>query len=519
MKKRIVAVLLGCLLAFSGCSFSGFPDIGGNSSNNSSASSSNSSDNTSGDGVADGAHTDENDDGICDDCGISVVQTVDFYAVNDLHGKLVDSGNVTGVGGLTTYLEEAAANNPNTVVLSSGDMWQGGAESNLTRGALATEWMNATSFVSMTLGNHEFDWGSEYIRTNAELADFPFLAINVYDTKTNRRADYCEASVMVECGEVQIGVIGAIGDCLSSISSDKTEGITFKTGSALTALVKAESARLRAEGADFIVYSLHDGSGGQGGYGADVASYYDVSLSNGYVDLVFEGHTHKYYTFQDKNGVYHLQGGGDNRGVSHAVATINFANGNSEVTNAAYVSNVNYKNRETSPTFSKLLEKYSETIGKATEVVGFNGDYRSSEEILAKCAELYYRAGVTRWGEEYDIVLGGGYMTTRSPYTLSVGAVQYGTLLTLLPFDNPLVLCSISGKNLRARFLNSTKNYHVYCRENLGTIEDNETYYIVTDSYSSQYKPNGLTEIERYDEVTFSRDLLADYIRDGGFAS
>ncbi len=511
MKKRIVAVLLGCLLAFSGCSFSGFPDIGGNSSDNS-------SDNTSGDCATEGAHADENDDGICDDCGISVVQTVDFYAVNDLHGKLVDGDSVTGVGGLTTYLEEAAENNPNTVVLSSGDMWQGGAESNLTRGALATEWMNETSFVSMTLGNHEFDWGSEYIRKNAELADFPFLAINVYDTKTNRRADYCEASVMVECGEVQIGVIGAIGDCLSSISSDKVEGITFKTGSALTSLVKAESARLRAEGADFIVYSLHDGSsGGNGKYGADVASYYDVSLSEGYVDLVFEGHTHKYYTFQDENDVYHLQGGGDNKGISHAVATINFANGNSEVT-AAYVPNAKYKNCETSETFSQLLEKYSEYLAKADEVVGYNGNYRSSEDILAKCAELYYQAGVMRWGEQYDIVLGGGYMTTRSPYNLSVGAVRYGTLLTLLPFDNPLVLCSISGKNLRERFLSSTKNYHVYY-ENVGTIEDNETYYIVTDSYSSQYKPNGLTEIERYDEVTFSRDLLADYIKNGGFAS
>jgi hypothetical protein len=39
----------------------------------------------------------------------------------------------------------------------------------------------------------------------------------------------------------------------------------------------------------------------------------------------------------------------------------------------------------------------------------------------------------------------------------------------------------------------------------------------VTDTYSSSYGPNGLTEIARYDETTYARDLLADYIEAGGF--
>ena len=34
----------------------------------------------------------------------------------------------------------------------------------------------------MTLGNHEFDWGSDNVLRLEELADFPFLSANVYNT-------------------------------------------------------------------------------------------------------------------------------------------------------------------------------------------------------------------------------------------------------------------------------------------------------------------------------------------------
>ena len=94
--------------------------------------------------------------------------------------------------------------------------------------------------------------------------------------------------------------------------------------------MKDESEKLRGEGADFIVYVLHDGfEKSQTGSvtGSQLSSYYDISLSDGYVDLVFEGHTHRQYSLEDEYGVYHLQGGGDNDGITHAEVQINFANG------------------------------------------------------------------------------------------------------------------------------------------------------------------------------------------------
>ena len=112
-------------------------------------------------------HTDENNDGECDDCGISVVIVLDLFAINDLHGKFADTSAQVGVDELTTYLKNAYATEDHVILLSSGDMWQGSSESNLTKGFIITEWMNDLDFVSMTLGNHEYDWGESFVENGS----------------------------------------------------------------------------------------------------------------------------------------------------------------------------------------------------------------------------------------------------------------------------------------------------------------------------------------------------------------
>ena len=455
-----------------------------------------------------GTHTDTDSDNFCDACAVSVTVTVDLYAVNDLHGKLLDNSSQPGVDELTSFLRSARAENPNTVLLSSGDMWQGASESNLTHGRIMTDWMNSLSFTSMTLGNHEFDWGEEFIEANAELADFPFLAINIYDRATNERVDYCDPSVTVSFGEATIGIIGAIGDCYSSISGDKVENIYFKTGEELSSLIRAESERLRAEGADFIILSIHDGAA-------------DVSLSKEHVDLVFEGHTHKSYTKADKYSVYHLQGGGDNDGITHAEAIINFAGGECIVKTAEYIPAHVFDDSPSDPIVSELMEKYVSEVAKADEVLGNNEVFRNGDWLRALVARLYFEEGFEKWGKEYDIVLGGGFISVRAPYNLSSGEVKYSDLQSLFPFDNRLDLCSIKGKDLKSKFINtSNSNYFVYYGE-YGqsvrySIDDNATYYVVVDSYTSSYAPNRLTVVASLADDLFARDLLAEYIKNGG---
>lgn len=466
----------------------------------------------SGDQCAD--HSDVNNDGFCDTCEIDVLETIDFYNFNDLHGKFDDTDTQPGVDELTTFLLQAKLTDEHVVILSSGDMWQGSSESNITKGALITDWMNYLEVEAMALGNHEFDWGQEYIAANAEIANFPFLAINIYDSATNQRVEYCESSVMIERGGVQIGLIGAMGDCYGSIAAEMTKGLYFKVGSALTELVKDESEKLREAGADVIVYLIHDG----GSY-TDVGNttgYYDMTLSSGgYVDLVFEGHSHSYYIFTDTYGVPHLQGGGDNKkGITHVEMDVNFANGEISINITEYIDHNMCASLADAEIVDQLLEKYADQIGSVYEDLGYNSRYRSSSEIGRTVAQLYYEAGVAKWGDEYDIVLAGGSINTRSPYDIKAGTVQYADLQMILPFDNALMLCKISGRNLIDKFFNNSK-YYYYTKLSVKDINPNQYYYIVADTWTSGYAWVNCTEIACYGENIFARDLLADYIKAG----
>lgn len=470
-------------------------------------------------------HADANDDGKCDKCQTNVIVELDFYAINDLHGMYSQTETQPGVAGLTTYLK-TKQESENAIVLASGDMWQGSSESNNTKGKLATEWLNYVNCSSMTLGNHEFDWSTEKIRINARLATFPMLAINVYEHATNQRATYCQSSVIVEKGGIKIGIIGAIGDCYSSISASMSTDVYFKTGSALTALIKAESDRLKEDGADYIALSIHDGYAGSSYDLQEIQdskmNWYDASLSNGYVDVVFEGHTHRSYMLVDSYGVKHIQAGGYNDAVSHADVSVNIANGN-KTTNVDIVRNSVYSSFEKDDIIDRLTAKYANEIGNPDEVVGYNGDYRSSDQLKRLMVQSYWEKGKTVWGGDYDIVLAGGYISVRDPYYLPSGNVTMRQIQTLFPFDNQMHLCKIKGRVLLNRYFNNKNYVYVYDEKIKTKLESgqglNDYYYIVTDSYNTDYAPNKLTMVKTLGDSFFPRDCLAEYIAAGNLAS
>ena len=83
MKKRILALLLLLSLLFTACAAPAQP--------------------TAPTGCT--AHTDADDNGVCDVCLSYVLVVVDFYNINDLHGKIDDTDKQPGVDELTTYFK------------------------------------------------------------------------------------------------------------------------------------------------------------------------------------------------------------------------------------------------------------------------------------------------------------------------------------------------------------------------------------------------------------------------------
>jgi 2',3'-cyclic-nucleotide 2'-phosphodiesterase/3'-nucleotidase len=91
---------------------------------------------------------------------------LDILAINDFHGALAAADRNPGAAALAAYLKAERAKNPaGTLVLSAGDMFQGSPDSNLLYGKTVVAFMNEVGFDAMALGNHEFDWGLDILRS------------------------------------------------------------------------------------------------------------------------------------------------------------------------------------------------------------------------------------------------------------------------------------------------------------------------------------------------------------------
>ena len=446
--------------------------------------------------------------------------TLDIFSTNDLHGNVTDTQNKgISLAKTTTALKELSSGK-NSIFISQGDMWQGSVESNYTKGHLVTEWMNYMDFVSMTVGNHEFDWGQQEISGNQDLSTFPILGINVLYKSNDTRVEYLEPSTTFVRDGAKIGVIGAIGNCLSSISGSLVEDIYFATNDALTTLVKEESTRLRnEEHCDFIIYSVH----GSLLDGEDES--YDISLSSDhYVDLVLEGHSHQSYAYTDDAGIYHVQGKAYNQEMYQITVDLDLTHKSFEVDEITSInfsnSNSPYKNYEEDAGVLALLEKYRDQYDIANEELGVVSEFKNPTVLKTTVAELYYEKGYQKWGSSYSITLGGGYISCRSS-GIGPGMVTYGDIAESLPFDNEIALCSISGYRFKnTQFVTGT-NSNYYIRWADGFITDNidnyTTYYLVTDTYTIDFYSNYLTVIDYLELGKFARDLVADYIREGNW--
>ncbi len=422
---------------------------------------------------------------------------LDFYTINDTHGAAdyIASKYQAGISRLSSYiLNQEKAKPDNTVLVSSGDMWQGGALSNETHGELMVNWMNTAGFESMAIGNHEFDWTADYIARNSNLANFPFLGINILDGN-NVRPSWAAPSMIVQRGRYRVGVIGAIGKLENSIAASSLGSYHFDGN--IPSLVSAEARRLRSEeGCDVVVLSLHDSS-------------FDTSACQN-IDAVFEGHSHQDYENVDVYGIPHVQcsaNGSEFQKVhfEEVDGKLKFASCSQE--KFSVVSNVSED-----PMAKGIYDYYYAQHPGIDEVVGHSDTLISETElasISSKALCEYYKnvnwnsnmaAGIINWGGVRQ--------------TIPAGDITYAEVYAALPFDNDNVMCSLTGDNFKK--LLSYSSLSIYSTTTSADIVSSNTYYAMIISYVSDYVYYAplLTEIKR-DATKRLRDIVADYFRAG----
>ncbi|MGI6714066.1 MAG: bifunctional metallophosphatase/5'-nucleotidase [Bacilli bacterium] len=440
---------------------------------------------------------------------------LDFYGINDFHGSVVyqdtSSGLELGFSKIGAYLKAQEAINPlGTVITSSGDMWQGSADSNITKGKLVTELMNYAGFDAMALGNHEFDWMDTEIYANKELAQFPFLGANIIERATGELSGLADSYTLMDLGGLKIGIIGVIGRNLeSSILTSAVAPYSFEPEASYVIAAREELDEL---GADVVILLTHDSW-------VSLDSEDLMILNSGgtpYVDAVFCGHAHAH----DRNLVNDvpiLQTTGNGHSLMHVRLGYHPTTQDKKVVDYEIVPGSTIDTYEPDPDLEQVYDYYYVNYIKdiKEEKLGSLSRLMEEREVVRKTVEAMYNYGVTI--DEDLAVTFHNYGGARAP--LPKGTITYGDVYKSLPFDNYTVFVTVLGRDL----ISQMGGYSAYYPADF-TPENNVYYRVMAISYlteNSYWAPiiDDLVHINhpQGEGYYYPRDIVADAFRNKTF--
>lgn len=213
---------------------------------------------------------------------------------NDVHSHIdpfaSDNGSYPGQGGVARRYElisKIRRENPNTLLLDAGDMFQGTPYFNFYGGELEFKLMSKMGYDAATIGNHEFDNGIEGLAAQLHNAHFRILSAN-YDFSNTLLDGLTEPYRVYELDGIRIGVFG-LGIELEGLVGKKQYKETryldpVEISTDMTTILRDQ------EQCDLVICLSHVGYDYQG----DKIS--DVKLARAIrdIDLIIGGHTHTF---------------------------------------------------------------------------------------------------------------------------------------------------------------------------------------------------------------------------------
>jgi 2',3'-cyclic-nucleotide 2'-phosphodiesterase / 3'-nucleotidase len=141
-----------------------------------------------------------------------------ILGTTDMHGRVFPIDYYTnkydnvGIAKVATLIKEARKTDPDLLLVDSGDTIQGtpleylhNKRNNAPPDPMMLA-MNALHYDSMTVGNHEYNFGLKVLKKARSEAKFPWLSANTYNKGTS--TTHYQPYIVKEVNGVRIGVLG-----------------------------------------------------------------------------------------------------------------------------------------------------------------------------------------------------------------------------------------------------------------------------------------------------------------------
>ena len=458
-----------------------------------------------------------------------------ILGTSDMHGNICcwsygDNAETDyGMARLYTCIRETREENPVTFLIDGGDEIQG----NLLTDSIASrnpdepnpviEAMNAMSYDSMTLGNHEFDWGVPDMLKMLSTAEFPLLAQNV--TGEDGKLLTGKGWTILERGGIRLGVIGVVTPDVPILESGR-EGVSALSFEDASKAVKKAISEI-GDQADIIMVSAHMGMTGEYDEAGGGDSAQEILDENPEVDVLQVGHYH--ITVNSRQGKT-VVGGVRNEGREIARFDLTLDENKNIITSKVSIINMrDYQPDQAICDIPSVRQAHEDAVLLAQSESNKESERDSSILVGSTTARFQPENEIARIPQGrledtplVDLILKVQMMNSGADVTaaplfrdtadLPEGDIYYSDIHDIYEFSNTLCRLSVTGRELKDYMEWSAAYYNQWNEGDINISFDPDVMATSYDMFAGiEYdinlsKPKG----ERIENVMFHGEPLRD---------
>ena len=219
---------------------------------------------------------------------ITILHTNDVHShIDPFEADHADFPDMGGAARRYTLIKKIRQENPNTLLLDAGDIFQGTPYFNYYGGELEFKLMSMMGYDAATIGNHDFDNGIEGLLAQMPHAEFPFVSAN-YHFENTALEGLIKPYQIFEKGGIKIGVFG-LGIELQGLVAKRHYKETIYLDPIEIASETVHKLK-KEEKCDLVICLSHLGYE----YKDEQISDMKLAKATKDIDLIIGGHTHTF---------------------------------------------------------------------------------------------------------------------------------------------------------------------------------------------------------------------------------
>ncbi|MFN2510939.1 MAG: bifunctional UDP-sugar hydrolase/5'-nucleotidase [Pyrinomonadaceae bacterium] len=400
-----------------------------------------------------------------------------MLGTTDLHGNIYPVDYYTnkpdnrGLAKIATLIKRVRKENPNTLLVDSGDTIQGtpleyyhNKKNNTPPDPMMLS-MNALGYAAMAVGNHEYNFGLKVLEKARSEAKFPWLSSNTYEKGTDN-TQY-QPYIVKEVSGVRVGILGLTTPGVPVWENTQNyAGLDFRepVGEAR----KWVSVLREKERVDVVVIAMHMGleedlRTGEINPGQVPDENRAVAIAKQVpgVDVIFMGHTHRDVPALSLNNVLLTQANHWGRHLARADLYLQ-KEGDRWQLYAKSARTISVDDKvEADPEILKLIAPYDrETQAWLARVIG-----ESAEELTARDSR-FRDTGILDLIQRVQLELGKADVSMVASFNpdarINKGSVTVRDIAGLYVYENTLVVLEVTGRLLKDALEHSAKYFRAY---------------------------------------------------------